>query len=808
MHELMQDLKQSLRLIRKSPVFACAIILSIGLGVGANTAIFSVANMVLLRPLPFPESHELMRVHSYRNVPGKDPQRVSMSEQSVYELRQQSDKLEAVAAWYYTSFNLVGSDEPIQVYGSLASSNAFSIFGEEPIIGRTFAPEEDLPSQRAYVVVLSYNLWQNSFGSDPDVLGETLKLNDEVYTIIGVMPPLFEYPYKSSVWIPMGLDPNGSLPISGGVHVVARLADDVDLDEGMEEMDVISARLAQDYPDIYKDWTFGLISVREDLTRDLHSKKMIFLLLGGAAFLLLIACANVANLLIGRSLELQNEIAIRSALGSSRKRLVRQLVTQGLFFAFLGGVVGLIMAYWTIKPLVALNPTEDLNILYLDIHLDHRVLLFSFLVTVVVGVMFSLIPALRVSRPNLQGLLMEGNRTSTSRTGRHMVRALVVAEMAVAVILLVGAGLMLKSLGKLSSIDPGYDLENLMVMRITPLEAKYPEPEQEIDFLERITERAESIPGVQHVAINSLFANRIAVYLAPAIAEGRDPENPDSRILTNHRVVSPGLLDAMGIPLISGRPIDERDQADSEQVVMISETFAKNIFPGENPIDKRVKIDARSRDFPFMRVVGVVGDVLDNGDYENTWYLPYTQSVNATPYYDIIVRTESEPLAFAQNVREAIWSVDPEQAIAEILTAESLVASEFWEERSSAYMLGMFAVVGLLLSIVGIYGIQSYSVAQQNHEIGVRMVFGAMPEDVVRTTLAQGLKLSLIGLAVGIAGALALTRYMESLLHEVSPTDPLVFVGIVAIALLVAVLANYLPARRATQIDPVEMVRY
>jgi predicted permease len=458
--------------------------------------------------------------------------------------------------------------------------------------------------------------------------------------------------------------------------------------------------------------------------------------------------------------------------------------------------------------MVALNPTEDLNILYLDIHIDHRVLLFSFLITLVVGVLFSLVPALRVSRPDLQGLLMEGNRTSTSRTGRRMVRALVVVEMAVAVILLVGAGLMLKSLGKLSSIDPGYNLSNLMVMRITPLEAKYPEQEQEVAFLERITERAESIPGVKHVAINSLFANRIAVYLAPAIAEGRDPEDPDSRILTNHRVVGPGLLDAMGIPLVAGRPIDERDQADSEPVVMISETFAKNAFPGENALDKRVKIDARSRDFPFLRVVGIVGDVLDNGDYENTWYLPYTQSANVTPYYDIIVRTEGEPLALAQSVREAIWSVDQEQAIAEIITAEELVASEFWEERSSAYLLGMFAAVGLLLSIVGIYGIQSYSVAQQNHEIGVRMVFGAMPEDVVRTTLTQGLKLSLLGLAVGIVGALALTRYMESLLHEVSPTDPLVFVGIATVALLVAVVANYLPARRVTRIDPVEMVRY
>ncbi|MCP4655449.1 MAG: FtsX-like permease family protein [bacterium] len=432
MSQLFQDLRQSVRLMRHRPGFTAVIVLSIALGVGANTAIFSIANMLLLRPLPFPDDQELMRVRCLMHQEGREPRRISISEFNIGALRDQATTMEEVAGWLYQTYNLVGSEQPVQVWGATTTANALQVMGVEPIMGRFILPEEDQPSAAAKVMVISYVLWQNQFGGDPDIIGKVVKLNDDPHTVIGVMPAFFEYPYKSKVWIPLGLNPSRSIR-ANWLHSVARLKEGVTREQAMEELDLIAARLEQEYPDTHTGWSFILTPLREDLTSDLHPQRVVLLLMAGAGFLVLIACANVANMLLSRSLEQSGEVAIRAALGISRIRLIRELITQGVVLALIGGALGILIGYWTVQPLIAIHPSEDLNRIFLEVKLDHRVLGFTLLLSVVVGVLFSLVPALRASRPNLQSLLMEGSRTTPSLSGRRLLKGVVVAEMAVAV---------------------------------------------------------------------------------------------------------------------------------------------------------------------------------------------------------------------------------------------------------------------------------------------------------------------------------------------------------------------------------------
>ena len=805
MENIIKDIKLTFRWMRKRPAFTVAILLSVALGVGANTAIFSMANMMMLRPLPFPEDHELYRINAYFSPPGKEPRRTSLSPFNINALKEQADVFEDVGGWHYISFNMVGTDEPIQVYGARATANSFSILGVSPILGRVYTPDEDLVNAPAKVVVISYALWQRHFGGGDDVIGKTVKLDNEVHEIIGVMPQLYEYPYKSKIWVPMGMDPTQNT--NALLHSVGRARPGVSKEQIEEQLDVVAKRLESEFPDTNTDWGFGVMTMRDDITRDLHPKRAIFMLMGGAAFLLMIACVNIANLLLSRSLEQRRDVAIHSALGVPRWRMVQQLITQGLTLSLLGGVLGTVLAYFLIKPIVALNPSEDLNVIFMEIRIDYRVLGFAFLLSVLIGVIFSLIPALKISKPNLQSLLSEGAQAGTGRRGQ-MLKAMVVVEVATTVILLIGSGLMLKGLYAMQTMDAGFNTEDLLIIRITPSDVKYPERPQKIAYLDEVNRRLEALPSVETAGLTSLYPNRTGVYYAPALPEGRSLDEADGILLTNHRLVSPGYIEAMQIPLIAGRTIDSRDQEDNELVVVVSETFAKNAWPGQTALDKRVKIGARSRDYPWMRVVGVVGDVVDNGEFVNTWYLPFTQMDMRTPYLDIAIRTKGGTEAVIDDVRQAVWSIDEEQAIAEIATAKKLLTGEFWGPRSGTFLLSLFAIVGLALAIVGIFGIQSYSMQLQKHEMGVRMAFGAQPGDILRSALRQGILVSALGIALGIGGALFLTRFLQSLLFEVSPFDPYVFALIALVALVISFVAHYLPAYRATRFHLADALRY
>ncbi|MCP4657342.1 MAG: ABC transporter permease [bacterium] len=810
MDELFQDLRQTLRWIRKRPGLTAAIVLSLAVGVGANTAIFSLANMLLIRPLPFPEEHELLRLRSVVSQEGQEPRRVEINDFSIVTLREQATTLEEVAGWVYRGYNLVGTDTdvPVQVWGSMSSAGALQVMGVQPILGRFILPEEDAPNAAANVVVISHVLWQNRFGGDPEILGRTIKIDEELYEVIGVMPPLFEYPYKSKLWIPLGLGSERSRR-GDWVHSVVRLKDGTSREQAQEELGVIAARLAQDHPDAYDGWSFDLTPVREDLTSDLHPKKVVYLLLAGAFFLLLIACVNVANVLLGRSLEQSGEIALRVALGSGRARIVRQLVTQGLTLALFGGALGLLLAWWTVGPLAALHPADDLNILFLDIKIDHRVLAFTLLISIAVGVAFSLVPALKTSRPNLQAMLMEGSRTTTSRAGIRLLRLLVVVEVAVAVMLLVGSTLMVRSLQRLYHIEPGFNVENMLLLRITPSASRYPDFPRQVAYYAEVLERIRAIPEVVEAGMTSLYPNRIMVILVGALPEGRPENDPDEVLQTNHRVISPGVMEAMKMRLVEGRFFTEQDRWGSEWVVIVSETLARNAWPDQNALDRRVRMLVPGMtSLPWMRVVGVVGDVFENGDYENTWYVSYRQVPPPAEYVDIVVRTRNQPMAVLPAVRETIWAVDDEQPVALVTTAKELLFSQYWRERTSTFLMVLFAAVGLVLTIVGIYGIQSYSVVQKTHEMGVHMVLGARPRDIVLKVLRDGMLVAAVGLAVGLLGAFWLTRFLSAVLHGISPTDPATYTVAAVITLVVALLANYLPARRATRADPAGLLRY
>jgi len=809
--DLFRDVKQSFRLMSRRPGFTAVIVLSIALGVGANTAIFSIANLLVVRPLPYPEDYELMRIRSYVAIPGRDPQRTSISAFNIKALRDQSELFEDFGAWIYGTYNIVGGDEPIQVHGSMASANSFSVMGVEPLIGRDIAPEEDQPGNPAHVVVLSHALWRTQFGGDEDILGKSLKINEQPHLVIGVMPPYYEYPYMTKLWVPLGMEPGRELRFQHVHHVVGRLKDGISPEAGNQELIQIGERLAQEFPDTHENWSFGLQSVRDDLTHealDVEAKVVLVPLLVASGFLLLIACANVANMLLGRSIEQSHEVALQMALGISRRQLIRQLLVHGMILALLGGTVGLFLAYWTFKPMVALSPADQTNVVFQEIQLDHRVLLFTLLTSLVVGILFSLAPALKTSNPNLQSILMEGNRTTPSRSGRHLLKATVIAEVAVAVILLVGSGLMYRSLLQLRSADVGFASDDVLVMNLTLPEVRYPEHAQQVAYLQQVIEATEAVPGVKSAGTTTLFPLRSAIYLARLLPEGLPADDPESLLLTNHRVVSPGLLETMGIPLLKGRLLNRHDQADSEPVVVISENLAKHAFPGQDPIDRRLSMVVQSGLRPWMRVVGVVGNVKDNGERENTWYMPFTQMTWPAEFMDVVVRTEINPSLVLPSIREAIWEVNPEQAMADVMTSNDLMARQFWGQRSTTYLMLMFAGLGLLLAIVGIYGIQSYFVVQQTHEMGVRMVFGAQPKDVVREILKKGMVMALAGLAIGIVGSLLLTRYLGSLLYGVSPTDPATYLGISLVILTVALIANFVPARRATRVDPLEILKY
>lgn len=804
MENFIRDIRQSFRTLREKPGFTLVVILSLALGIGATTAVFSLINNLLLRPLPFKDGEQVVRLRDALYQPGDEPRLVGMTANNFLALREQTKSFVDVGAQDYGSFNLVLADQAERIEGAYITANVLPLLGIEPILGRGISPDEDRAGVRARVALLGHDLWNRQFGGDPQVLGRQILLNDEQYTVIGVMPPSYKFPYDAEIWVPMGLD-LGSAGSQHYLYTIARLKGS--REQAQRELDVVAKRLGQEFPDTNAGWAFLIVPVREDLTEDMQSKLLLALLMA-SGFLLLIACANVANMLLARSLEQGQEMAIRAALGASRGRLVRQLITNGLVLAVLSGGLGILLSRWISRPLVLLSPMADMSPFLQEFRLDYRILGFTLLVSLIVGLAFSLVPAFKFSRPDLQNSLREEARATSTVGGRRLLSTFVVLEVAVAVILLIGAGLTIRSFRTLLEVDSGFPTENLLTLHVALPESKFPEHSQRVAFLERSLEKIRAVPGVAKADVTSTFVLDSARVGSQVTIENRVPAQENEVLVINHRLVTPGYLETLGLPLLRGRRITEQDREDSVAVVVVSKTFADTYWPEQEPLGKRVKRGAAAAENPWMTVVGLVPDVADNGDINPTWYMPIRQGTLPTENVTIAVRSSVVPTTLVAPIREAIKSVDSAQPIYDIATAEERIVESYGEQRFSMFLFSLFAGLGLVLAMVGIYGILSYSVVQQRREMGLRMALGAQSGQILATVLRKGLLLSAGGVVLGLAGAFVLTRFIVSLLHETSPADPSTYLTVAAVALVVSFFASYLPARRATKVDPMVAFKY
>ncbi|HEX8144775.1 MAG TPA: ABC transporter permease [Pyrinomonadaceae bacterium] len=816
MGTLWQDVQYGFRMLMKRPGFTLVALLALALGIGANTAIFSVVNAVLLRPLPFDEPERLVMVWGSAPQLGFDLLPATAAE--AVNWREQNQVFEQVAAFRSWAWNMTGSTGPEQVWGARVSASLFPALGVKPLLGRTFLPEEDRVGG-AKVIVMGHGLWQRSFGSDPSIIGKAVTLNNQSYTVVGVMPPGFKFPGgenmlsglqfspKTELWEPMAFTDEELA--NRGTHnlaVIARLRPGATIAHARSEMTSIAAHLAEQYPKYSKGIGVKLVPLHEQVVGDVRPALLI--LLGTVGFVLLIACANVANLLLARAASRQKEIAIRTALGASRLRVIRQLLTESVLLALVGGAAGMLLALWGIDALGALIP-ENIPRAN-EIGVDAGMLGFTLIISLLTGLVFGLAPALQASRTDINESLKEGGRGASTGLRRNRFRSLlVVSEIALALVLLIGAGLLIRSFMRLQQVSPGFEPASVVAMEIVlPAIApsNYAKPEQQAAFFQQALERMQTLPGVQAAAVVSSLPLSGAFESTDIIIEGRPNPPSGQEPQANYTMISADYFRVMSIPLMKGRTVSERDTKDAPAVVVVSETLAGRYWPNEEAIGKRLTMGFEKTP---REVVGVVGDVRQNSlDVETPLavYLPYQQF----PYagMTLVVRTASDPQTMASVARREVQTIDQSLPVSNVRSMEEVVSNSVSQRRFSMTLLGLFATVALLLAAVGIYGVMAYSVAERVHEIGIRIALGAQGRDILRLIVGQGMILTLAGVALGLAGAFLLTRLMSSLIYGVSATDPLTFAGVSLSLSAVALLACYIPARRATRVDPMEALRY
>jgi putative ABC transport system permease protein len=811
MTAFLQDLRYGLRMLLKSPGVSIMATIALALGIGANTAIFSVVNAVLLRPLPFWNSEALMSVFEKDQTRGVF--RGSYSYPNFFDLREQNHVFEHVAAYHDNDFIMTGRGEPVRIPGSVVTADLFSVLGTPPMLGRTFLPDEDKPTETGRVVVLSERLFASRFNSDASIIHQQITLDGKSYTVIGVMPHGFEFPIQNDsldLWTTIADDAAGSSPITAqrGAHflqVVGRLKPGVTETSAQAEADAIAARLEQQYPDTNTHKGIRVVSALQALVGDVRPALLI--LLGAVACVLLIACANVANLLLARAMTRHKEMAVRSALGASRMRVVRQLLTESVLLSLAGGLLGLALAVWWADLLIALGKKDIPRAI--QVGLDWRVLAFTLGVSVLTGVVFGLFPALHLSSTELTESLKEGRGAGAGAKRNRIRGILVAAEVAIAVVLLVGAGLLIQSLWRLRHVNPGLEPQNVLTFNVSLPEVRY-SSEKQARFFSDLTTRLRSLPGVQSASAVlplPLSGDRIGISFQIEGREVAAKDEPSADVF----IAEPNYFRTMGIPILKGRDFEERDEHKSMPVVIVTESFARQFFPGEDAVGKRIKpgISTWDDEKSTMReIVGVVGDIRNrtlDTEPKPAYYLPQSQ----VPFTQLIavVKSGNDPKSLSGSITREVSAIDTELPVFSVKTMAEYISSSVAAPRFNTTLLSIFAGVALVLTIIGLYGVMSYSVAQRTNEIGIRMALGARTRDVLALIVKDGLKMVSLGLVFGIAGALALTRLLATLVFGVTTHDPMTFVVIAVLLSLVAMLACYVPAWRATRVDPLEALR-
>jgi predicted permease len=797
--DLWQDFRFGLRSLLKRPGFTAIALLALALGIGANTAIFSLVNAVILQPLPYRDPDRLISVYGTRNRSTQG----SVGPTDFLDYRSQNKTFEQFAASgsMMLPMNLTGSGEPERLNASIITGNYFDTFGVRPALGRGFSLENEKTGQD-HVTVLSHAFWQTRFGGDPNIVNKTINLDGKAYEVLGVMPAEVVLPQPAQLWVPINFDADPEMKMRNArfLRGIGRLKEGVTLDQAQTDTDLIAAQLEQQYPDSNTGWSLRLIPLREILVGG--SRTMLFILFGAVGFVLLIACANVANLLLVRAAARQKEIAMRTALGASRLRIIRQMITESLLLAIFGGALGALLAVAGVKLLVSLG--EDNIPRTANVKIDATVLAFTLLISLATGLLFGLAPAIRTMKENLVDALKDGIRGGSEATVKNRTRSLlVVFESAIAVMLLIAAGLLIRSLVALQNVDPGFDPNNVLTLRVDLPRQKYNTPEKASNFFEQLETRVAGLPGVEAVGLITDLPLSGEARDMPYRVEGR-PATSDIAFV-DFRRVNKNYFSAMRIPLRRGRNFTEQEVRQSDKAIVVSQAFVDSVFPNEEALGKRLIIWSGIRNEPY-EIIGIVGDTRYQslqGEPSATMYVPTRELL----FVNLVIRTQGDPLSLVGGVRKEVNALDPDQPIAAIRPMTEWVAMSAAGARYRTTLLGLFALLAMILAATGIYGVMSYSVAQRTQEIGVRMALGARPLDVLKLVVRQGMMLALIGVIVGLAGALALTRVMSSLLFGVTERDPITFVAVAALLIVVAFISCFVPAHRATRVDPLIALR-
>ena len=814
METLWYDLSHGIRNTFKNPGFAAVAVLSLAIGIGANSAIFSVTNALLLRPLPYKDADRLVILWS--RSPGLNVPQDWFSPGQYIDVKTQNTVFENTAIAIGASFNLTGPVAPEHIDGARISSSMFSLLGANAMIGRVLQPEEDQPGKPA-TVVLCYGFWQRYFGGDESVLGRTLTMNGNTYSIVGVMPagftlnkevmPAVNGIENADLLVPLPLsDTAQSNRGNEDFNIFARLNEGVSIGQAQAEMDIIADRMKQQYPANYPPnggLTISVVPLLQQVVGDISfALKVLF---GAVGFVLLIACANVANLLLSRAAVRQKEFAIRAAVGASRARLIQQLLTESMVLALTGGLAGVLIAFLTLKALRVFGPE---NIPRLDeVTIDGRVMAFTCLIALITGLVFGLAPAIRASRVDLNEVLKEGGRSGSSGRGGHRTRKLlVVSEVALSLLLLIGAGLLIRSYQRIWNAYPGFDSHNVLSLRLSLPSIKYPKPESITQFYHRLIERLNEISEVESVATTySLPMSTVALAWEPIAVEGYVPSGAQELIISNVRIVSPDYFQTMRIPLVNGRYFDHRDVKGAPETVIVDEAMAERFWPNEDPLGKRLQ---RGGSGSWRTVVGVISNARQySAEKEPPIAVYYPSEQFAARNMFLVIRTTRDPSGMTGAITKEIQALDPEMPVFDVGTMDQRLHDSLARRRFSMFLLGLFAVVASVLAAIGIYGVMAYSVNERTHEIGIRLALGAPPAKVTQLVIRQALVLTSFGIATGLAGAFALTRVMSSLLYGVSATDVGTFVATPLLLGGVAILASYLPALRAARVDPMIALR-